>query len=65
MLRRHGYANEFTLHCSLQVATGKMFVHAREKDNSGNMRYMGLLVDKYVPDLSKAQQRSWPGAYFS
>ncbi len=60
-MRRQGYASAFTLHCSLQAGSGKMFVHAREADSPSNMRYMGLLVDKYVPDLSKAKGNSWAG----
>ncbi len=39
-----------------------MFVHARETDSPTNMRYMGLLVDKYVPDPAKAEGSSWEGA---
>ena len=39
-----------------------MFVHAREADSPTNMRYMGLLVDKYVPNPAKAKGSSWEGA---
>ena len=53
----------FTVHCSLQTASGRMFVHAREHDNPSNMRYMGLTVGKYIPDISKAQSESWTGAF--
>lgn len=59
---RAGYASGFQLHCSLQPGSGKMFVHAREADSPTNMRYMGLLVDKYVPDPAKAKGSSWEGA---
>ena len=59
--RRPGYASVFTLHCSLQAASGKMFVHAREADSPSNMRYMGLLVDKYVPDLARCRSSAWTG----
>ncbi|KAK9917606.1 hypothetical protein WJX75_006379 [Coccomyxa subellipsoidea] len=59
--RRPGYASAFALHCSLQAASGKMFVHAREADSPTNMRYMGLLVDKYVPDPGMAKGSSWAG----
>ncbi len=52
----------FTVHCSLQTASGRMFVHAREHDNPSNMRYMGLTVGKYIPDMTKAQSESWTGA---
>ena len=51
----------FTLHCSLQPASNKMFVHAREVDAPSNMKYMGLLVDKYVPDLARCKQSTWAG----
>jgi hypothetical protein len=60
---RWGFVSVFTLHCSLQAATGKMFVHAREKDNPSNMRYMGLLVGKYVPDLEAAKLDTWTGGF--
>ncbi|CAL8464775.1 g4310 [Coccomyxa elongata] len=59
--KRVGYASGFQLHCSLQPGSGKMFVHARETDSPTNMRYMGLLVDKYVPDPAKAKGSSWEG----
>ncbi len=39
-----------------------MFVHAREADSPSNMRYMGLLVDKYVPDLARCRSAGWAGA---
>ena len=52
----------FTVHCSLQTASGRMFVHAREHDDPSNMRYMGLTVGKYIPDMTKAQSESWTGA---
>ncbi|BDA50375.1 hypothetical protein COCOBI_16-0510 [Coccomyxa sp. Obi] len=58
---RAGYVSKFQLHCSLQPGSGKMFVHAREADSPTNMRYMGLLVDKYVPDPGKAKGNSWEG----
>ena len=32
------------LHCSLQAATGKMFVQGREQDSSTNMHNLGLQV---------------------
>ena len=38
-----------------------MFVHAREVDAPSNMKYMGLLVDKYVPDLARCKQSTWAG----
>lgn len=39
-----------------------MFLHAREQDNPSNMRYMGLTVSKYIPDVKQAQSESWEGA---
>ena len=59
---RKGYVSTFTVHCSLQTASGRMFVHAREHDNPSNMRYMGLTVGKYIPDMTKAKSESWTGA---
>lgn len=41
---RKGYDSVFVLHCSLQAATGKMFVQGREKDNSTHMHNLGLQV---------------------
>ncbi len=39
-----------------------MFLHAREQDNPSNIRYMGLTVNKYIPDVKQAQSESWEGA---
>ena len=52
----------FTIHCSLQSASGRMFVHAREHDNPSNMRYMGLTLGKYIPATGKAAGDTWEGA---
>ena len=52
----------FTIHCSLQSASGRMFVHAREHDNPSNMRYMGLTLGKYIPAAGKAGGDTWEGA---
>lgn len=41
-----------------------MFVHAREHDNPSNMRYMGLTLGKYIPDVRKARSESWQGWAF-
>ena len=60
---RKGYVSIFTVHCSLQTASGRMFVHAREHDNPSNMRYMGLTVGKYIPDMTRAKSESWTGAF--
>ena len=38
-----------------------MFVHAREADSPSNMRYMGLLVGRYMPDLARCRGSSWAG----
>ena len=59
---RKGFLSVFTIHCSLQSASGRMFLHAREQDNPSNMRYMGLTVNKYIPDVKQAQSESWEGA---
>ncbi|CAL5229178.1 g12453 [Coccomyxa viridis] len=58
---RKGFLSVFTIHCSLQAASGRMFLHAREQDNPSNMRYMGLTVSKYIPDVKQAQSESWEG----
>ena len=59
---RKGYLSVFTIHCSLQAASGRMFLHAREQDNPSNIRYMGLTVNKYIPDVKQAKSESWEGA---
>ena len=59
---RDGCANELILHCSLQTATGRMFVQAREKGNPHNVQALGLLVSKYVqPENGKGP--SWEGGH--
>lgn len=40
-----------------------MFVHAREHDNPSNMRYMGLTLGKYIPDVGMATGDTWEGAF--
>lgn len=62
-LLRKGFLSVFTIHCSLQSASGRMFLHAREHDNPSNMRYMGLTVNKYITDMKQAQSESWEGAF--
>ena len=59
---RKGFLSVFTIHCSLQSASGRMFLHAREQDNPSNMRYMGLTVNKYITDAKQAQSEHWEGA---
>jgi hypothetical protein len=58
--RRAGCANIFVLHCSLQAATGKVFVHAREQGNSRNVQCLGLLLRKYIPEPALARP-TWRG----
>ena len=58
---RQGYSNAFVLHCSLQAASGKVFVHAREVDNDSNVHILGLLVSRYIPDAARCQEPSWDG----
>ena len=58
--RRAGCANAFALHCSLQAATGKVFVHAREQGNSRNVQCLGLLLRKYIPEPALARP-TWQG----
>jgi hypothetical protein len=40
-----------------------MFVHAREHDNPSNMRYMGLTLGKYIPNVGKSTSTTWAGAF--
>ena len=58
---RRGCANTFVLHCSLQAASGKMFVHAREAGGSANAHCLGLLLSKYIPEPGPLASSSWQG----
>ncbi|KAK9837247.1 hypothetical protein WJX81_001383 [Elliptochloris bilobata] len=60
--RRAGCKNTFVLHCSLQAASGKMFVNLREDGNSSNTHCVGLLLSRYVkrPALASPDWRGLP-----
>ncbi|KAK9803016.1 hypothetical protein WJX72_000422 [[Myrmecia] bisecta] len=58
---RPGYRNVFVLHCSLQTTSGKMFVHGSEQSDQRNISYMGLNLQKYIPDLAACTGASWAG----
>ncbi|PNG99956.1 hypothetical protein TSOC_014245, partial [Tetrabaena socialis] len=54
-------ANRFTLHCSLQTRTRRMFVHASEEGNPPNTCVLGLQMDNYIPDPAAVKSGSWAG----
>lgn len=41
---KDGKANKFVLHCSLQAASNRMYIHCSELGNLGNVHVLGLLV---------------------
>ncbi|KAG2495429.1 hypothetical protein HYH03_006376 [Edaphochlamys debaryana] len=45
-----GKANKFTLHCSLQNKSKRMYIHASEDSNPTNVCVLGLQLDNYVPN---------------
>lgn len=56
---KDGYAHRFVLHCSLQVTTKRMFIHASEEGNQNNVCVLGLQLDNYVPDPTILKSNSW------
>lgn len=58
---KDGKANKFTLHCSLQSQSKRMFVHASEEHNINNIQILGLQLENYVPDTSKLKSNQWSG----
>ena len=56
-----GKANKFVLHCSLQLQTNRMFVHASEPLNESNIQILGLALENYVPEAEKLSSGSWDG----
>lgn len=63
---RSGAAYNFRLHCALQSATRRVFIHASELTTGGdpipdNIQIMGLQLDNYVPDVSKCKGATWEG----
>jgi hypothetical protein len=62
---RKGALNRFRLHCSLQAATDRLFVHASELTLDGepmadNIQVMGLQMGNYV-DLEACKESTWEG----
>lgn len=58
---KDGKANKFVLHCSLQSASRRMYVHSSELGNLPNVQVLGLLVDNYVPDAKRLKSNEWAG----
>lgn len=63
---RPGSGSTFLLRCSLQDATGKMFIHASELDTEyapkkDNIQLLGLLLPNYI-DVEQCSGMSWEGA---
>ncbi len=56
-----GLANGVVLHCSLQEATGRVYVQLREEGPSGSIHPLGLTLGRYVPDAADLKQRHWAG----
>lgn len=56
---KDGFANTFTLHCSLQLKSGKMFVHASEENNLHNIQVMGFQLENYVADPLLLKRNDW------
>jgi hypothetical protein len=56
---RPGKANKFVLHCSLQIQTNRMFVHASEPLNESNIQILGLSLDNYVPNPEPLSSGRW------
>jgi hypothetical protein len=62
---RAGSPSVFRLHCALQAATGRLFVHASELDENGvpkpsNIQVLGLQLLNYV-DTDREDKSSWEG----
>ncbi|GFR44513.1 hypothetical protein Agub_g5779, partial [Astrephomene gubernaculifera] len=56
-----GKARKFTLHCSLQARSKRMYIHASEENNQGNTCVLGLQLDNYVPDTAPLRSNRWTG----
>ncbi|GLI63437.1 hypothetical protein VaNZ11_006328, partial [Volvox africanus] len=54
-----GKARKFTLHCSLQGRTKRMFIHASEENNLANIRVLGLQLENYVSHPNTLASNSW------
>ena len=60
-LFRKGYANTFTYECGLKRSTGQAYVHVTEERNTDNTSFMGLILQKYIPDVDRLRQHDWEG----
>ncbi|GLC40295.1 hypothetical protein PLESTB_001806400 [Pleodorina starrii] len=54
-----GKARKFTMHCSLQARTKRMFVHSCEENNYANVCVLGLQLDNYVPHPAALRSNNW------
>lgn len=62
---RAGSPSVFRLHCALQAATGRLFVHASELEENGvpkpsNIQVLGLQLLNYV-NTDREDSSSWEG----
>ena len=60
---RQGFDNTVQLTCVMRPGTDQMLVHVMEANSFGKVKTMGLSVNKYVPDSSRLQQRTWQGPH--
>lgn len=65
---RENAARRFRLHCSLQAATDRLFVHACELADNGepvsdNIQVMGLQLGNYV-NMEGYKTSPWEGTFF-
>lgn len=56
---KDGKSNKFTLHCSLQPQSKRMFIHASEENNLNNVQILGLQLDNYIPEPSRLKGNDW------
>ena len=61
MPSRKGYANVFTYECGLKRSTGQAYVHVTEDRNENNVSFMGLILQKYIPNAASLRQDTWEG----
>ncbi|GIL78016.1 hypothetical protein Vretimale_7351 [Volvox reticuliferus] len=54
-----GKARKFTLHCSLQGRTKRMFIHASEENNLANICVLGLQLENYISRPNTLASNSW------
>lgn len=53
----------FTYECGLQASTGQAYVHVTE-DRNDNTSFMGLILQKYIPEVARLNQDNWAGKVF-